>query len=233
MATGDWYAKTQKLYADKPEGLATFQRTYRELQTLGRGGYMDLYPEVFREFAPVTPSFPSWEERRIKDLSGLLSDYRGPEAGHIRWLIKNRIKELEWKLARQRGIKSIRGRDPEFAPPPVPDWMKPYIETGMPYEGVSPEQRGGGRTLGKREEDKGIGQLRPLGAQEELTPDQMAQMAGYQAWGKAGAPTRFSEDALRSMSDWQRHWQPYTRLSQSLFPKQAKLGKGWRTASQR
>jgi len=221
----DWYERTQQIYADKPEALATFQRTYGELQSLGRAGYMDLYPEVFRKFAATRAYAPSWEESRIGDLSALLGEYSGPEASFIRWLINKRVRELKYKVARERGITAAR--PPEYKAAPVPEWMKPYIET-------TTETMPAGRGMARREgpQTREVGELRPLGAQEELTPEQMALMGGYQAWQRAGAPTTYSEEALRGMSDWQRWWDPYVRLSQSLFPKQTKLGARWMPAKQ-
>jgi len=58
-------------------------------------------------------------------------------------------------------------------------------------------------------------------------------MAGYTAWGAAGSPRRASVEALTEMADWQKSWQAQARLSESLFPKQVRLRKGWRTAIQR
>jgi len=229
MADIDWQAQADLVRSGKLSPETVTLATGHQLDVLGRAGYMDLYPEVFKTFAPVYP--PSarkgwWEEQRIHDLQALLEEYSGPEGSMIRWLIQNRIRELEYKVAAVRGITAARKPTPE--PPPVPDWMKPYMGASVTMQPSRP----GGRPQRREQETREVGTLSPLGAQAELTPEQMGEMAGYQAWTKAGAPTQFSEQALREMSDWERWWTPYTRLSQSLFPKQQRLASGWATARQ-
>ena len=97
---------------------------------------------------------------------------------------------------------------------PIPDWMRPYLESSIPYgETTTPS-------------------LRPIGAQAQLSTQQLGQMAGYEAWGRAGAPTTFSESALMAMADWQKWWEPFINKSKALFPKQTTLGKRWRVSSQ-
>ncbi len=104
---------------------------------------------------------------------------------------------------------------------PIPDWMVPYLETSINYEAPEGVQQGNAPTL------------RPMGAQAELTPTQLGQMAGYEAYTRAGAPSNYSEEALTAMSDWEQWWQPYTTLSQSLFPSKNKLTPRWMPALQR
>ena len=203
--------------------------TSHQLNVLGRTGYMNLYPEVFKNFAPTFPesSRIGWdEENKIRDLQGLLSQFTGPESGFTRWLINKKIHNLRYKLASLRGIESARPT--EYKPAPVPDWMQQYIQ---PIE-TAPVTETRGRQR-RPVETKQLGTLSSLGAQEELTSTQQAQMAGYLAWQKAGAPTEYSAGALRDMSDWSRWWEEYTRQSQALFPKQQSLTPRWRVAEQR
>lgn len=110
---------------------------------------------------------------------------------------------------------------------PVPSWMAPYLEPSMPLTRAEdlPQQP-------STEYSKAL-TLRPLGAQAELLPEQLGQMAGYLAWGKAGSPYMYSERAIQEMADWERWWQPYTTLSKSLFPTQTRLGASWMPAQQR
>lgn len=109
------------------------------------------------------------------------------------------------------------GTAPQPGEPPIPDWMRPYVVT-------QPRVKGQGWIGGEEVPGSGLATqaqyLRPLGAQAELNVDQLGQMAGYLAMMR-GRPT-----------DIAGQWAPYSRLSQSLFPKQAKLGKRWRVAKQ-
>ena len=132
------------------------------------------------------------------------------------------------------------GAPPQYqAPegPPVPDWMLPYLETGMAARtgtvDATRTPRGTTQPSGTHlEGGRRAAELRPLGAQAELTPDQLGQMAGYMGWGRAGSPWKFSEGAVMKMADWQRYWDEYVRLSQKLFPTQVRMQANWRAARQ-
>jgi len=199
-----------------------------QLNLLGRTGYMDLYPDVFTptKFVPWSSRKGYAEEQKMRELSGLLRQFTGPESGFIRWLINKKMQDLQYEVGKKRGLSAIR--PPEYAPPPIPDWMQQYIQ---PIE-TAPVMETRGRQR-RPVETKQLGTLSSLGAQEELTSTQQAQMAGYLAWQKAGAPTKYSGSALRGMSDWQRWWGEYTRQSQALFPKQQSLTTRWRVGEQR
>lgn len=161
----------------------------------------------------------------------------------MRWLIKDRMVGLQRRADRlRREVKDgvqVAPRAPSgvssIPEPPIPAWMEEYLERSAPA--AVPEYSAGQlarpSSRGAPPTPEGAAALRPMGAQAELTPEQMGLMAGYQAWGAAGSPRRYSEEALIEMSDWQKSWDPYTRLSESLFPKQAKLRGDWRTALQR
>jgi len=226
----DWITNALEKYPQGSKQRENFLTSLEQYQTLGRAGYMDLHPEAFRTFAPRYPlsAQRGWEERQqIEDLREMMYQFQGSEAGLIRWLITKKIQDLEYKIARDVGL--TEARPPTYKPPPIPDWMKPYIETEtITEERTSP----GGRKM-RGGVTREVGTLRPLGAQEELTSTQQAQMAGYLAWQKAGAPTEYSEWSLRNMSDWQRRWEEYTRQSQALFPKQQSLTTRWRVGEQR
>jgi len=169
-------------------------------------------------------------------LGAYLAGRRDVDAMRYEWQLREEGRGGEadaLKSARMGGttgiaaIPSIAG---EFTPPPIPDWMQKYIDPSVPLKRSPLEEKGVGPSL-QAFGYKRPGALRPFGAQEELTPEEMLFMAGYQAWGKAGAPTGMG--GLTEMADWQKHWQPHVALSQKLFPKQAKLGKRWSVASQR
>lgn len=220
-----WQSQAKLLHSGTVSRETTTLAKQHQLNTLGRSAYMDLYPEIYSTFGP-TGSMPPrfWElKQKIAGLRNLMSEYYGPEGATIRWFIGNRLKELQYRLDRGYAGTAVR---PEYDEPPIPDWMQPFLTPPT----IPAEPRSGRRgTPATRE----VQTLRPLGAQAELTPEQMRQMAGYQAWGESGAPTRYSEQALRGMSDIDRWWDPYTRLSESLFPRQQKLTPRWATASQR
>jgi hypothetical protein len=156
-----------------------------------------------------------------EQMSGQL---REKQAGIVRRLPGLDIRKVP-REARERLDKTYTGtleeaEAPEYIDMAVPDWMKPYLETSI-KAGGTPETEAWASTL------------RPMGAQAELSPEQMGQMAGYLAWTKAGAPTEYSEEAIKQMADWQRWWEPYVRLSESLFPKTTRLGSRWTRALQR
>ena len=201
-----------------------------QLNLLGRTGYMDLYPSWFEPapFIPLTARKGWKEEQKIRDYQGLLAQFTGPESAFIRWLINNKIRDLQYEVARVRGV--TEARPPTYTPPPVPNWMQKYI---VPAGEVTEWKSPGTKRRGFPTPKKAVYQLTPLSAQEELTSTQQAQLAGYMAWQKAGAPTAFSESAVRRMAEWPRWWEEYTRLSESLFPKQAQRTTRWRTAEQK
>ena len=156
----------------------------------------------------------------------MLLQFGGPEGTWIRMLIKDRMSrmmssELDYRQA-SRGI----------TPPAIPDWMEPYIATSeVPMQGPQKGDRPKGRWAeGKT---KTVTSLRPLSAQADLTPDQLAFMSGWQAWQQAGAPTKYSPEALARMSDIERSWTPYGIESQLMFPQWAGQTPQWTIAQQR
>jgi len=199
-----------------------------QLNLLGRTGYMDLYPDVFTPtpFVPLSSRKGYAEEQEMQDLYGLMGQFTGPESGFIRWLINKKIQDLQYEVGKMRGV--TEAHPPAYKPPPVPNWMQQYIQ---PAETVPAWQARGSKE--RKVATKQLGTLAPLGAQEELTPQRQAQMAGYLAWQKAGAPTEYSKWSLRDMSDWSRWWEEHRRQSEALFPRQQSLSPRWRVAEQR
>jgi len=138
-----------------------------------------------------------------------------------------------YQAAQGAGIRKSGFEAEQVTPLPIPEWMQPYLEPSINIAGeLAPELEG--------QETGGYGAaLRPLGAQAELSQEQLAQMAGYMAWGKAGAPTSLPSDVnklqsmIANLSDYQKWWDEYVRLSESLFPKQTKLSTSWGVAKQR
>lgn len=219
---------------------ATKAATLFQLQQLGTAGYTALYPEVYQG-----GGFNMYGLRRVDQLNAQITDLRqmqlqfaGPEATYIRWFLQNKINDLREQVSYATGGTPTK----KTAPPPAPDWLMEYLETSMPAKAAEymtglPQSQVRGKateTLGR--------ELRPMGAQAELNPEQMGLMAGYQAWGKAGSPTgaeggwRGDErlaSQLGQMADWQRYFQPYATLSEKLFPKKTNLKSSWSTALQR
>jgi hypothetical protein len=222
---GYWQTQADLVRSGALSRETTTLATAHQLAELGRTGYMNLYPETFRDFAPFRYAGPSWQEIELEKLRGLLSEYYGPEGATIRWLVQNRMKDLQYQIQRQTG--NVKGtRPPEYEPFEIPSWAQPFIQTKtVPIELRGRVRRGTPTT-------KEVKTLKPLGAQTELSPEKMGWLAGFQAWQKAGTPTRYSDTALRQMSDWERWWSPYTTLSQSLFPKTKQQTPRWATATQ-
>lgn len=283
----DWYqtgieASLADARAQMERGEITSTQYYQfELNTLGREGYMDKYPDVYGGGGlPPGPFYLDEIHGEQADLRNLLRQFRGPEATYIRWIIQNELTQLARReqrmrrsqqdlhirndirlgeeeikegvtgankgqdridnaLTRKVALKKRLDKTPEYDPlePPMPEWMEEYIDRSMPaikpHTGLTEQQgRHGGHWAGFQRPEQARA-LRPLGAQAELTPEEMGFMGGYLGWAKAGSPHEYSEEAVMAMADWQKHWQQHTRLSESLFPKQAKLGQRWTTALQR
>ena len=191
-------------------------------------------------------AFPAYRDQirqQIADLQNFKDQFPGPEGTFIRWLIRQKQTELHNQLETEfHGL--FDAGDPlflrEYEPPPIPDWLAPYVEPSMPYQKSQypytdepVEDKMPWKRRGRDGEAVETPSLRPLGAQAELTPEQLGLMAGYQAWGRAGSPMRYSGGAIRDMADWQRWWDQYVALSKSLFPKSQKKTAGWQTARQR
>ena len=168
-------------------------------------------------------------DAQISNYAALRSFATGPEGTYIRWIIGDKISRLIGQREKLLGRESYY----KAKPPPVPSWMQEYIEPSTPLEKSQYPYTGEPRRGRVAEGKPKASALRPIGAQAELSPEQMGLMAGYQAWGMAGSPYSFSEGAIRDMAEWRRWWEPHTRLSESQFPTKAKLGGRWATALQR
>lgn len=85
---------------------------------------------------------------------------------------------------------------------PIPDWLQAFLEHSMPVG-----------------EDGEAFEMRPLGAQAEVSPERLGEMAGYLGWGKMGAPLRYKPyaEAAERIPEW---FEEYTRISEKLFPKE-------------
>ena len=194
----------------------------------------------------------------IDDLQSILGTFTGSGDWITRWMIGNSIKELEerkytftqgmqtyyaqgeqakiiaetaepgwvpqetlegWKRdwGRMEGVKEtaemgIEGTKPTG--PPVPDWMKPYQESSMQY------------TKG------GAEQLRPIGAQADLSTQQLEKMGGYLGWGQAGAPKYFSKEYVTQLQNLPGWWNELIKQSEELHPVSRKREATRRPASQ-
>lgn len=99
---------------------------------------------------------------------------------------------------------------------PVPEWLQAFLEHSMPVG-----------------EDGEAFEMRPLGAQAEVSPERLGEMAGYLGWGKMGAPLRYKPyaEAAERIPEW---WEEYTRMSEKLFPKEIGTRRArWYPASQK
>ena len=201
---------------------------------------MKAYAELRNEFTGIESTYIRW--LISNKIASIRSQYERQRQSNIETF--HRMNEAsviarggtEEEIAESRAWREDFEGGPISArttPAPVPEWMRPYIEEGMAYERAPTGERR--RTRSQKAETTtlaGLGQLRPLGAQAELDPEQLGQMAGYQSWGYAGFPTQYSERAIEEMADWQRWWTPYVKLSEGLFPKQTTLRKRWRVSEQ-
>jgi len=318
----DWYqtatdASLAEAKGQMERGEITPEQYYRlELNTLGTYGYMQKYPESTEpgyrwyqdeKYGIGADLQAAWAGTRgggvpfsnlpqyaeMEGLRELRKQFSGGTGTFIRWMIDNRVGQLQHDVASLRASASeavrlgqislgeaeqaalergelIRdeGRvesgilhdgarypypggdtvgqdridryramatkipsDPSSMGAPVPDWMRQYIDPSVSGERPTGTERIG-RDVVPRTATVGEGMLAPLGAQADVTPEQMEEMAGYLAWHKAGSPTRYSEESLLKMADWERHWGEHTKLSESLFPARAQLGQRWATARQ-
>lgn len=114
--------------------------------------------------------------------------------------------------------------------PPIPDWMRQYFEESMAGTQKSPE--GKGRRGEAPWQERQAFAVRPLGAQSEASPDELAMLQGYMGWTKAGAPTEFSQKYASSLENLPSWWSNYVKESEALFPSKAKLPVRWRTSRQ-
>lgn len=114
---------------------------------------------------------------------------------------------------------------------PVPKWIEEFLEPNIPLEGdisraqdpMNLPRRWPGKRGGYTAEDLGAYTVRPLGAQAELSLDELGQLASYLKWVKAGAPTKFGKKSMSQMANAAKYWQEYQRQSQAMMPKDV----GW------
>ena len=181
-----------------------------QVEATSMGGKGFHLPYTLRRGAEQRNEIANWE--------ALLREYTGPEGTYIRWIAQNKINQLKKVEASIRGL-NLREREPE--PMPIPDWMQPFVTTQTVEPKELPEGAKGRRGLTQPRTVMG---LRPLGAQTELNPEQMMQMAGLLASQKGWD--------LQSKSDLGRFWEPYTRESEAMFSRGATKPR-WATAVQR
>ena len=178
------------------------------------------------------PQVMSPEEIEIASLDELRRNLTGLGNYYYRKMIDARIQSLKIRIG-----KRDRPVSTQFD---IPDWMKPLINVGQPYQterDVLPQASLGNRKprrdYGERQLPKGTGQLAPLGAQTELSVDQQRFLQGYVGWGKGGFATSGGAPAIQRMAaNQQAAWQEYIRQSQSMFPPSQRLGVTKKVASQ-
>ena len=126
-------------------------------------------------------------------------------------------EQLKPRYESMEGVKETARMDistPEPTGPPMPDWMKPLTESSMQYGKSSAEQ------------------LRPLGAQADMTTQKLEQMQGYLGWGQAGAPKYFSQDYVNQLQNLPGWWNEYVTQSKKLHPVSRKRTATWRPSTQ-
>jgi len=192
-----------------------------QLSQLGSGRYRSLYPETYEArggyHLPYSLRRGAEQRNEITNLETMMREYTGPEGTYMRWILGKKIEQLRRVEASLRGL-NIREKD---EPMPIPDWMQPFVTTQTTEPRELPEGARGRRGLTQPRTVMG---LRPLGAQTELNPEQMMQMAGFLSAQKGWD--------LQSKSDLGRFWEPYTRESEAMFSKGATKPR-WATAVQR
>jgi hypothetical protein len=211
----------------------TRKLTSFQLAKLGTSAYRDLYPDTYGIRGGLQPSLISGDAIELAALRELRAGLTGLGNYYYRKLVDTRIA----------GLRKRMGANYADIGFDIPEWMKPLISEGRPYEtgeDVLPQKssgRGMGRGYGREKElPEGAGQLVPLGAQTELSVDQQRFMQGYLGWGRAGFATRLRGDApskIKGMvANQQAGWAEYVRRSQSMFPPDVRLGVNKRIASQ-
>jgi len=228
-----------------PENLQSKLNTYDRASCAERIEYLSaqagMYEEMKGQFSGAESTYIRWMlDNKIKEVYHQINRERESNREGYRQMLTTYAKaqteagDIEGaQKTLELAAKKIGGEIPpyEAEPPPMPSWLGEYLESSIPYKKEDVTEQAKQRRSFNQEEL--TPSLRPLGAQAELNPEQMGLMAGYQAWGKAGAPSRYSEQALLEMSQWERWWEPYVSLSKKLFPKQTALGTRWMTARQR
>jgi len=99
---------------------------------------------------------------------------------------------------------------------PMPSWLTSVLE---------PSMIAGKEAKSKMEKGTETGAAftpRPLGAQAELTPAQLQQLALYGGWGQSGA-TLNPDEYIANLSNVQPWFEQYQTLSKKLAPKSTKL----------
>ena len=99
---------------------------------------------------------------------------------------------------------------------PMPSWLAPLLEPSM-MAGKAPKTKRGTET-------GAAFTPRPLGAQAELTPTQMQQLALYGGWGQGGA-TLDPDEYIKNLSQVAPWWEEYSTLSKKLAPKSVNLSR--------
>lgn len=144
-----------------------------------------------------------------------------------------------WERAERAESEHGGGWDyPQEKTPPIPAWMQKYFEksvSGLGKQWEAQETSMYGKRRSAKEpsfQEKGAYAFMPIGAQEELDPEQLAMMAGYLGWTKAGAPTEFSEEYASKMAMMPAWWEYETKKWTDLFPSNVKLPASWRISKQ-
>ena len=136
---------------------------------------------------------------------------------------ERRQREREWEAEEvkvEKPLETLRGVPISRETYPIPEWMKPLLESTKTERGeLKPvEERGrkGAYAFG----------VRPLGAQAELTPERLGELYGYYGWHKMGAPMSYRAYAGRAteLPSW---IEEYQRLSEKLFPTARYIRPAW------
>jgi hypothetical protein len=188
--------------ADESAELARIREEIARLEAMGAGGRgKDTQPAWFNNLGQGTSSLGLPPSHPLSvgatDVSGILDQLKAREQAI---------------LAGLRGESTYTPYEPQFTTNDIAQGY--YTPSEFTPRAYAPTPKPAS-WLDKYLVEQGI---RPLGAQAEITPDQMAGMMDYEAWQRAGRPEQLGEDYLSTLSRMPSWMEQRVRRDVSLFP---------------
>lgn len=132
------------------------------------------------------------------------------------------------EMGREKSDRDYQGQDLNI---PIPAWLKKFFTQRAEQANKEAGARQPSAHRGAAEKETETKDLPnwgtpfiPMGAQEELNPEQMMDMIAYMGWAKGGRPTAFNEkgmdkylQGIKSAPDWFKY---YAEKSKGLFPRE-------------